>query len=133
MSTHLETVVLDSQGLSAWVAQDRKVLAMFQVFHETGADLVVNANTIVEVSHSRVNLPRLHWALSRVKVEPVTEQAAKAAAELLKSAGLHGHKYAIDATVAEAALRQPPPVAVLTSDTDDMAKLCDDRVRLIGL
>ncbi|AQA13076.1 PIN domain-containing protein [Streptomyces malaysiensis] len=133
MSTHLETVVLDSQGLSAWVAQDRKVLAMFQVFHETGADLVVSANTIVEVSHSRVNLPRLHWALSRVKVEPVTEQAAKAAAELLKSAGLHGHKYAIDATVAETALRQPPPVAVLTSDTDDMAKLCDDRVRLIGL
>ncbi|BBJ42222.1 hypothetical protein SSPO_049400 [Streptomyces antimycoticus] len=133
MSTHLETVVLGSQGLSAWVAQDRKVLAMFQVFHEMGADLVVSANTIVEVSHARVNLPRLNWALSRVKVEPVTEQAAKAAAELLKSAGLHGHKYAIDATVAEAALRQPPPVAVLTSDTDDMAKLCDDRVRLIAL
>ncbi|MGW7687374.1 PIN domain-containing protein [Streptomyces asiaticus] len=133
MSTHLETVVLDSQGLSAWVVQDRKVLAMLQVFHEMGADLVVSANTIVEVSHSRVNIPRLNWALSRVKVEPVTEQAAKAAAELLKSAGLHGHKYAIDATVAEAALRQPPPVAVLTSDTDDMAKLCDDRVRLIAL
>ncbi|GHJ30138.1 PIN domain-containing protein [Streptomyces hygroscopicus] len=133
MSTRLETVVLDSQGLSAWVAQDRKVLAMFQVFHEMGADLVVSANTIVEVSHSRVNLPRLNWTLSRVKVEPITEQAAKAAAELLKSAGLHGHKYAIDATVAEAALRQPAPVAVLTSDTDDMAKLCNDRVRLIGL
>ncbi|MFF5673935.1 PIN domain-containing protein [Streptomyces hygroscopicus] len=133
MSTRLETVVLDSQGLSAWVAQDRKVLAMFQVLHEMGADLVVSANTIVEVSHSRVNLPRLNWTLSRVKVEPITEQAAKAAAELLKSAGLHGHKYAIDATVAEAALRQPAPVAVLTSDTDDMAKLCNDRVRLIGL
>ncbi|MGW5444618.1 PIN domain-containing protein [Streptomyces asiaticus] len=133
MSTHFETVVLDSQGLSAWVAQDRKVLAMFQVFHGMGADLVISANTIVEVSHSRVNLPRLNWALSRVKVEPVTEQAAKAAAELLKSAGLHGHKYALDATVAEAALRQPSPVAVLTSDTDDMAKLCDDRVRLIAL
>ncbi|GLV80036.1 PIN domain-containing protein [Streptomyces hygroscopicus] len=133
MSTRLETVVLDSQGLSAWVAQDRKVLAMFQVFHEMGADLVVSANTIVEVSHSRVNLPRLNWTLSRVKVEPITEQAAKAAAELLKSAGLHGHKYALDATVAEAALRQPAPVAVLTSDTDDMAKLCNDRVRLIGL
>ncbi|MFE2183011.1 PIN domain-containing protein [Streptomyces sp. NPDC059455] len=133
MSTRLETVVLDSQGLSAWVAQDRKVLAMFQVFHGMGADLVISANTIVEVSHSRVNLPRLNWALSRVKVEPVTEQAAKAAAELLKSAGLHGHKYALDATVAEAALRQPSPVAVLTSDTDDMAKLCNDRVRLIAL
>lgn len=52
-------------------------------------------------------MPRLHCALSRVRVDPVSENAAKAAAELLKKAGLHGHKYAIDATVAEAALRQP--------------------------
>jgi predicted nucleic acid-binding protein len=98
-----------------------------------GADLVVGANTIVEVSHTRVNMPRLRWALSRVKVEPVTEQSAKASAELLKGTGLHGHKYAIDATVAEAALRQPGPVAMLTSDIDDMARLCGDRVRLIGV
>ena len=133
MSGHIETVVLDSEGLSAWVAQDRKTLAMFRTFHEMGADLVVGANTIVEVSHSRVNVSRLRWALSRVKVEPVTEEAAKAAAHLLKSAGLHGHKYAIDATVAEAALRQPGPVAILTSDVDDMTRLCGDRVRIIGL
>ncbi|WP_406190568.1 DNA-binding protein [Streptomyces sp. NBC_01017] len=133
MSWHIETVVLDSEGLSAWVAQDRKTLAMFQVFHEMGADLVVGANTIVESSHSRVNLPRLRWALSRVKVEPVTEGAAKAAAQLLKAAGLHGHKYAIDATVAEAALRQPGPVAILTPDTDDMTRLCGSKVQMIRL
>lgn len=133
MTGHIETVVLDRAGLSAWIAQDRKVLAMLQVFHEMGSDLVVSANTIVEVSHSGVNLPRLHWALSRVKVEPVTEKAAEAAAELLKAAGLHGHKYAIDATVAEAALRQPGPVAILTSDLDDMTRLCGNKIRLIGL
>ncbi|KOV99295.1 DNA-binding protein [Streptomyces sp. NRRL B-1140] len=124
---------MDSQGLSAWIAQDRKILAMFQVLHAMGADFVICANTIVEASHARVNMPRLQWALSRVKVEPVTEGAAKASAELLKAAGLHGHKYAIDATVAEVALRQPGPVAVLTSDVDDMARLCGDRVRLIGI
>ncbi|MGV9374260.1 DNA-binding protein [Nonomuraea sp. NPDC003707] len=133
MIEHVETVVLDSQGVSAWIAQDRKILAMFQVFQTMGADFVIGANTIVEVSHTRVNMPRLHWALSRVKVEPVTESAAKAAAKLLKGAGLHGHKYAIDATVAEVALRQPGPVAILTSDVDDMARLCGDRVRLIGI
>lgn len=133
MNVHVETLVLDSQGLSAWIAQDRKILAMFQVFHDMGADVVVGANTIVEVSHVRVNTARLRWALSRVRVEPVTEQAAKASAELLKAAGLHGHTYAIDATVAEMALRQPGPVAILTSDVDDMARLCDDRIRLIGL
>ncbi|MFF0685162.1 hypothetical protein ACFYUG_03535 [Streptomyces albogriseolus] len=63
----------------------------------------------------------------------MTEQAARAAAELLKATGLHGHKYAIDATVAEMALRQPGPVAMLTSDIDDMARLCGDRVRLVGV
>ncbi|MFD3516816.1 PIN domain-containing protein [Streptomyces sp. NPDC058657] len=133
MNERIETVVLDSEGLSAWVAQDRKVLAMLRVFHDMGADLVVGANTIVEVSHARTNTPRLNWTLSRVKVEPVTEQAARAAAELLKETGLHGHKYAIDATVAEMALRQPGPVALLTSDTDDMTKLCGTRVRIASL
>ncbi|MGI5286292.1 hypothetical protein ACQEVF_23540 [Nonomuraea polychroma] len=53
MIAHVETVVLDSQGLSAWIAEDRKILAMFQVFHTMGADFVVGANTIVEVSHAR--------------------------------------------------------------------------------
>ena len=133
MNQHIETVVLDSEGLAAWIAQDRKVLALFKIFHEMGADLVISANTIVEVSHSRVNMPRLHWALSRVKVEPVTEQTAKEAAKLLKAAGLHGHKYAIDATVAEAALRQPGPVVILTSDVDDMTRLCGKQIGLINL
>ncbi|MFD5285640.1 PIN domain-containing protein [Streptomyces rubrogriseus] len=133
MSERIETVVLDSEGLSAWMAQDRKFLALLQVFHDMGAELVIAANTIVEVSHSRTSMPRLNWTLSRVKVEPVSEQAAKAAAELLKRTGLHGHKYAIDATVAEVALRQPKPVALLTSDSDDMIKLCGSQVRVVRL
>lgn len=132
MIGHIETIVLDAEGLSAWMALDRKVIAMMRVFQEIGSEFVISANTIVEVSHARVNLQRLQWALSLVKVEPVTEASAKAAAKLLKAAGLHGHKYAIDASVAEAALRQPGPVAMLTSDLDGMARLCYGRVRLIG-
>ena len=133
MTDHVETVVLDSQGLSAWVADDRKVLAMFQIFHTMGSEFVIAANTIVEVSHARLNMSRLQWVLSRVKVEPLTASAAKASAELLKAAGLHGHKFAIDATVAEVALRQPGPVTTLTSDIADMTRLCGGRVRLIGI
>ncbi|KQV15538.1 MULTISPECIES: DNA-binding protein [unclassified Kitasatospora] len=133
MSNGLETVVLDSQGLSSWISQERATLAMIRSFHSMAADLVVCANTIVEVTHARVNTARLNRVLSQVKVEAVTEQAARASAELLKQVGLHGHKYAIDATVAEMALRQPGPVAMLTSDIDDMAKLCGNRVRLIAI
>ncbi|WP_327094985.1 hypothetical protein OIE68_33675 [Nocardia vinacea] len=61
------------------------------------------------------------------------QAAATAAAELLKQAGLHGDKYAIDATVAEMALRQPGPVAMVTSDIDDMRRLCSSRVRMIAV
>lgn len=133
MSHRVRSVVLDAQGLSAWIAQDRKAAVLFRRLHDEGAQFVVSANTIVEVSHDRVSLPRLNWTLSQVKVEPVTERSAKAAAKLLKGSGLHGHRYAIDATVAEAALRQPGPVVILTSDIDDMARLCDARVHLLGL
>ncbi|MGF1428959.1 DNA-binding protein [Kitasatospora sp. LaBMicrA B282] len=133
MSERFATVVLDSQGVSSWASQDRRLLVKLDLFVAMGAELVVCANTIVEVAHARVNWPRLNWVLSRARVEAVTEHAAKAAADLLKQAGLHGHKYAIDATVAEMALRQPGPVALLTSDVDDMAKLCGNRVRLIAV
>ncbi|MFE2284604.1 DNA-binding protein [Streptomyces sp. NPDC059443] len=127
------TAVLDSEGLSALIEQDRKVLPLIRRLQSAGTDLVVCANTIVEVSHARVNPSKLNWALSAVKIEPVTAEAAKGAARLLKDTGLHGHKYAIDATVAEMALRQPGPVVMLTSDVDDMRVLCGDRVRLVAL
>ena len=133
MTRRIETVVLDCAGLSAWITQNRKVAAILQIFSELESDLVISANTIIEVSHPGVNLPRLNRLLSRVKVEPVTAQAAKASAKLLAGAGLHGHRYAIDATVAEVALRQPGPVAMLTSDVEDMTRLCGSRVKLIAV
>jgi predicted nucleic acid-binding protein len=133
VTKRIETVVLDCAGLSAWVTQDRKVLAMLQIFSELESDLVISANTIIEVSYPGVNLARLNWVLSRVRVEPVTTQTAKVSAKLLAGAGLHGHRHAIDATVAEVALRQPGPVAMLTSDIDDMTRLCGGRVQLIAV
>ncbi len=132
MTKRIETVVLDCAGLSAWIVQDRQVATMIQIFSELESDLVISATTIIEVSHAEVNIPRLNWLLSRIKVEPVTEETAKASARLLKEANLHGHRYAIDATVAEMALRQPGPVAMVTSDVDDMSKLCGGQVYLIA-
>ncbi|MFE9394792.1 DNA-binding protein [Streptomyces flavidovirens] len=129
----MTTLVLDSQGLSAWIVGDRKVTALVDSAQRSETGLVISANTIIEVTHAKTHMARLVWLLSLVKVEPVTEQSAKASARLLEDAGLHGHKYAIDATVAEAALRQPGPVTMLTSDLDDMTKLCGSRVRLIAV
>jgi len=96
-------------------------------------DLAISAATIVEVSYGGVDIARLNWLLSRIRVEPVTKESARRSAGLLKEARPHGHKYAIGAMVAEVALRLPGPVVVLTSDVDAMAKLCGQRVRVIGL
>ncbi|MEU5461490.1 DNA-binding protein [Streptomyces althioticus] len=106
---------------------------MFQVFHSAGAGFVVGANTIVEVSRARVNTARMPWALARVRVEPVTEQAARAAAELLEATGLHGHEYAVERHSGGDGSARPGPVVMLTCDIDDMARLCGDRVRLVGV
>lgn len=52
---------------------------------------------------------------------------------LLIEAGIHGHKYAIDAAVAVTAMAQHRPVVILTSDIDDMTKLCGPHVRLMAV
>jgi hypothetical protein len=51
----------------------------------------------------------LEWALSRIVVEPVSEAVAQSAAALLTDAGLHGHRYAIDAMLSATALAGPGP------------------------
>ena len=129
----LESLVLDSQGLAGWIDRDRKVIRLLEQAERDGADLAMSAATIIEVAHAGVDIARLNWLLSRIRVEAVTKESARRSAGLLKAAGLQGHKYAIDAMVAEVALRLPAPVVVLTSDVDDMVKLCGRRVRTIGL
>ncbi|GID25326.1 DNA-binding protein [Paractinoplanes brasiliensis] len=129
----LESLVLDSQGFSGWIVRDRKVLRLLELAERGGADLAMSAATIIEVSHPGVDKARMSWLLSRIRVEAVTKESARRSAGLLKAAGLHGHKFAIDSMVAEVALRMPSPVAVLTSDVDDMVKLCGQGVRIVAL
>ncbi|QER85493.1 type II toxin-antitoxin system VapC family toxin [Streptomyces tendae] len=81
--------------------------------------------------HPRINRPALEWTLSRLVVEPVSEPIARQAATLLAEAGLHGHKYAIDAMLCATALAAPGPVTVLTSDPDDLTALGGGRITVI--
>lgn len=95
--------------------------------------MITSAATLVEVVHPRINRPALEWTLSRIVIEAVTEPIARHAAVLLADAGLHGHKYAIDAMLGATALAAPGPVTVLTSDPEDLAALCDARVTVIKI
>ncbi|BDH08770.1 hypothetical protein HEK131_59970 [Streptomyces seoulensis] len=47
-------------------------------------------------------------------------------------AGLHGHKYAIDAMLCATALQHPGRVTILTSDVEDIGLLTAEHPRLIA-
>jgi hypothetical protein len=131
--SHEGTLVLDCEGLSKFVSDHEPAVALIAEARKRGMEVVISALTIIEAVHQGTDKARLAWVLSGVRVVPVGDEEAKAASAMLIGAGLHGHKYAIDAAVAEMALRQRRPVVMLTSDLDDMAKLCGDRVRLVAV
>lgn len=93
--------------------------------------VVTSVLTLIEAHHSRVSSARSNWAVSRLNVEPVTEEIGRTAMALLVDAGLHGHKYAIDSVIAATALHSPKPAVVVTSDPEDLAMLCGNRVRVV--
>jgi predicted nucleic acid-binding protein len=127
------TLVLDSGGLSKWCAADQRVTALVRQAQDSDFRVIVSALTTVEAYDMRSKNDRLRWYLSRLKIEPVSDEVAFRAIELLREAGLHGHKYAIDAVVAATALSAVKPVIVLTSDVDDMEKLCGKQVRIVAV
>jgi hypothetical protein len=128
-----QVYLLDSEGLSQWVRGDRRMGLRLKDADRSDIPVVTTSMTLVEAYHAKLHRPAWRRALSRLRVEPVTEQIANDAIDLLQNTGLHGHKHAIAATLAAVALRQPGRVTIFTSDEDDMRKLCGDRVVVVKL
>jgi hypothetical protein len=122
------SLVLDSQGLSLYIGQDRSVLNIVRSALERGADRVISAATLLEAQNPAVKRARREFALSHLTIAPLSVEWAREAAQLLEDNALSGHVHAIDAMVAVTALHQPPPVILLTSDPADLGLLCSDRV-----
>lgn len=125
------TLILDSEGLSKAVLDDRGVMARIRVAQEEDKRVVVSNMTLIEVHHGRISTARFNWVVSRLRTEPVTDEIAREAMRLLKAANLHGHQHAIDAVVAATALKAVPPAVILTSDPEDMTALRGDRASVI--
>lgn len=95
--------------------------------------MVISSVTLVEARDPEVDQAQFDYAVSRVDVIAPSEAIARHASRLLAAAGLHGHKYALDAIVAATALDQPGPVTVLTSDPEELSALCGSRIRVVRL
>ncbi|MEV6315529.1 PIN domain-containing protein [Streptomyces sp. NPDC051776] len=123
-------LVLDSEGLAKGVQRDREVHEWLTAARDADLPVVTSAAVLVEAIHPRINDAALKWTLSRLRVEPVTQAIAQSAATLLRAAGLHGHKYAIDAMLCATALAHPGRVTILTADVEDIAMLTNDHARI---
>ncbi|WP_432037527.1 PIN domain-containing protein [Streptomyces cucumeris] len=123
-------LILDSEGLAKAVDRDREVHEWLTAARDADLPVVTSAAVLVEVIHPKINDAALKWTLSRLRVEPVTQTIAQSSATLLRAAGLHGHKYAIDAMLCATALTQPGRVTILTSDVEDITMLTADHARI---
>lgn len=124
------TLILDCEGLAKLVQQDPDLRGWLAAAEAEDMRVVISSVTLVEARHPRTHQARFDYAVSRVNVVPPSEAIARQASKLLASAGLHGHKYALDALVAATALASPPPVTVLTSDPGDLLMLCGTAVHV---
>lgn len=123
-------LILDSEGLAKAVQRDREVHEWLTAARDADLPVVTSAAVLAEVIHPRINDAALRWTLSRLRVEPVTQPIAQTAATLLRTAGLHGHKYAIDAMLCATALAHPGRVTILTSDVEDITMLTAEHPRV---
>ncbi|KUJ66429.1 DNA-binding protein [Streptomyces albus subsp. albus] len=125
------TLVLDCEGLSKLVRRAPELTEWLAAAEAEDIRVVTSSVTLVEARDPRVNQAQFDYAVSRVNILPPTEAFARHASRLLSSAGLHGHKYALDAIVAATALTSPAPVTVLTSDPEDLGMLCGGGIAVI--
>lgn len=123
---------LDSEGLAKAVQRDREVHEWLTAARAADLPVITSAAVLVEVIHPKINDAALKWTLSRLRVEPVTQSVAQAAAALLRTAGLHGHKYAIDAMLCATALQHAGRVTILTSDVEDIGLLTAGHSRVLA-
>lgn len=122
------TLVLDSEALSKLSRRHRDMTVWLDVARTLDLLLVTSAATLVEARDPKVVQAAFDFAVSLTKVRPITEENARAASKLLAAEGLHGHKYAIDAMLAATAHSEHGDVTVVTSDVDDLRRLCHPRI-----
>jgi hypothetical protein len=127
------TLVPDCEGLSQLVLRTPELTEWPAGAEAEDTRVITSSVTLVEARDPRMKQARFDYAVSRVNVVQPSEAVARHANRLVAAAGLHGHKYPLDAIVAATAPAAPPPVTVLTSDPEDLLILCGRGGRVIKL
>ena len=124
--------VFDSEALAKAVQGDREIAALIKTAPQLDIPIVTSALTTLEAWNPRDESKQAlwSWTLSRIRVVHTDDRVIASARDMLRNAGLHGHKYAIDAVLAAVAEREfasGSETTVFTSDTDDLNQLLAGR------
>ncbi|WP_228813636.1 MULTISPECIES: hypothetical protein [Nocardia] len=124
--------MFDSEALAKAVQGDREIAALIKTAPQLDIPIVTSALTTLEAWNPRDGSKQAlwSWTLSRIRVVHTDDHVIASARDMLRNAGLHGHKYAIDAVLAAVAEREfasGSETTVFTSDTDDLKQLLAGR------
>ncbi|MFD4407886.1 hypothetical protein ACFWPH_34525 [Nocardia sp. NPDC058499] len=124
--------MFDSEALAKAVQGDREIAALIKTAPQLDIPIVTSALTTLEAWNPRDGSKQAlwSWTLSRIRVVHTDHHVIASARDMLRNAGLHGHKYAIDAVLAAVAEQESDrgsETTVFTSDTDDLNQLLAGR------
>jgi len=128
----IRSVVLDATALTAASQAHSDIRGVLRRWQDDGANLVTTAATLTEVLRGHPRDAAIHRLLASLNVRVIDAPLGQAAGERIGRTKSRG-KVTIDALVAEVASSLPRPVALLTSDVDDLQALVDPDVMVLDI
>lgn len=128
----IRSVVLDATALTAASQAHSDIRGVLRRWQDDGANLVTTAATLAEVLRGHPRDAAIHRLLASLNVRVIDAPLGQAAGERIGRTKSRGN-VTLDALVAEVASSLPRPVALLTSDVDDLQALVDPDVMVLDI
>ncbi len=128
----IRSVVLDATALTAASQAHSDIRGVLRRWQDDGANLVTTAATLTEVLRDHPRDAAIHRLLASLNVRVIDAPLGQAAGERIGRTKTRGN-VTLDALVAEVASSLPRPVALLTSDVNDLQALVDPDVMVLDI
>lgn len=128
----IRSVVLDATALTAASQAHSDIRGVLRRWQDDGANLVTTAATLTEVLRGHPRDAAIHRLLASLNVRVIDAPLGQAAGERIGRTKTRGN-VTLDALVAEVASSLPRPVALLTSDVNDLQALVDPDVMVLDI
>jgi hypothetical protein len=128
----VRSIVLDATALTEAAQEASQLRIQIRRAVARGAQTYTTAATLTEVLRGHPRDAAIHRLLASLNVRVIDAPLGQAAGERIGRTQSRGN-VTLDALVAEVASSLPRPVALLTSDVDDLQGLVDPHVMVLDI